>query len=125
MQVTGFDERYLVRDRPGAHFVVFIYEGGSYEASGQPSTSWSVDSHLLTDTEFPEVLDWVREHLPNAACYSVGVVIDPAHPTTDTDLDVTWVLGADVLNKPPHYWTPDERRIAEGMLARRDRGTPF
>jgi hypothetical protein len=125
MRVTGFDERYLVRDRPGTHFVVSIYQGGSYEGGGQPDTPWSVDSHLLTDTEFTEVLGWVRENLPREACYSVGVVIDPAHPTVDSDLDVSWVLGADVLNKPPRYWTSSEQLIAKGMLARRHRDTPL
>lgn len=116
MRVTGIDERMLAQDGPGVNFVVFIYEGGA-----DPDTSWSVDSYLLTDTEFSEVLDWVRQNLPRQACYSVGVVVDPPVPTADSDVDVTWVLGADLLNQDPRHWTATERRIAEGMLARRDR----
>jgi hypothetical protein len=118
MRVMRIDERNLVQDGPGVNFVVFLYEGGD-----GATTSWSVDSYLVTDAEFTDVLDWLRENLPRHACYSVGVVIDPPGPTADSDVDVTWVLGADVLNTDPRHWTSSERRIAEGMLARRHRVT--
>jgi len=124
MRVTGIDERKLRRERTGVNFVVFIYKGG--EDPNKPSSvdghrSWSVDSYLLTDADFTEVLAWLGENLPRKACYSVGVVFDPPRPTADSEVDVEWVLGADLLNSDPHYWTSVERRIAERMLSRRHR----
>jgi hypothetical protein len=114
MRVTGIDERNLRRQDTGVNFVVFIYEGGD-----DPGTSWSVDSYLLTDADFTEVLDWLGENLPDQACYSVGVAFDPPRPTADSEVDVEWVLGADLLNTDPRHWTSVEQRIAAGMLARR------
>ena len=101
-------------DSPGTNFVVFIFEGDD-----RPDSSWSVDSYLATDGELVDVLDWLGFHLPEGACYAVGVVVAPADPTTDSRLDVLWLLGADVLNMDPRNWTPTERRRAEAMLARR------
>jgi len=124
MQVTGIDERKLRREGNGVYFFVFIYEGG--DDPNEPSSvdgykSWSVDSFLLTDADFTEVLAWLGDNLPRKACYSVGVVFDPARPTADAEVDVKWVLGADLLNSDPRSWTSVERRIAEGMLSRRHR----
>lgn len=116
MQVTGFDERHMVQERAGANFVVLVYEGGDAFTS-----SWSVDSLLLTDTTIPHVLKWLRENLPTDACWSLGVVRDPSDPTAGSDLDVAWNVGADVLNRDPRTWDPHERRLAEEMLARRHR----
>lgn len=116
MQVTGIDERNLVRDDSGANFVAFIYEGGD-----APRGSWSVDSLLLTDTDVPQVLHWLRQNLPTNSCWSLGVVSDPEHPTAETDLQIDWIVGADVLNADPERWDPEERRLAEEMLARRHR----
>jgi hypothetical protein len=118
MQVAGIDERNLRREDPGTNFVVFIYVG-----EGEPGMSWSVDSYLLTDVDFTEVLGWLRENVPNDACYSVGVVVEPPRPTADSDVEVMWVLGADFLNTDPRHLTPVEARITEGMLARRHRVT--
>jgi hypothetical protein len=115
MHVSGVDERMLAMDRPGTNYVVFIFEGDH-----SPDSSWSVDSYLVTDGELVDVLDWLGQHLPKGACYALGVVIAPADPTTDSQLDVLWVLGADVLNMDPHDWTSTERRRAEAMLARRN-----
>jgi hypothetical protein len=114
MRVTGFDERHLVRETIGANFVVFIYEGRP-----QYGSSWSVDSRLLTDTDVPEVLGWLKENLPTDSCWSLGIVLNPAQPTPDSDLTVAWVVGADVLNMGE--WEPQHRRLAEEMLARRHR----
>jgi hypothetical protein len=111
--MTGFDERHLVREGNGANFVVFIYEGGN-----APQTSWSVDSLLLTDTDV-HVLRWLEEDLPTDSCWSLGVVLHPEHPTPESDLDVAWVVGADVLNMVTAQMAPDDRRLAEEMLARR------
>ncbi|GEP35862.1 hypothetical protein NSZ01_36300 [Nocardioides szechwanensis] len=116
MHVKGFDERHLVREGPSANFVVFIYEGGD-----APSSSWSVDSLLLTDTDVPQVLHWLRQNLPTNSCWSLGVVLDPEHPTPETDLQVVWIVGADILNADPQRFSPEQRRVAEEMLARRDR----
>ena len=120
----GIDERRLRRQGTGVNFVVFIFEGG--DNPGESSSvdghkSWSVDSYLLTDADFTEVLAWLGENLPRQACYSVGVVFDPPRPTADSEVDVEWVLGADLLNEDTRYWTSVERRIAEGMLSRRSR----
>jgi len=116
MRVTGIDERNLRRQDTGTDFVVFIYEGGD-----EQHRSWSVDGYLITDVDFTEVLEWLRDNLPRAACYSVGVVLDPPRPTSESEVDVAWVLGADLLNTHRRNRTQTEQRIAEGMLARRDR----
>jgi hypothetical protein len=116
VQVTGFDERHLVQEGQGASFVVFIYEGGD-----APGTSWSVDSVLLTDTDVPQILHWLRQNLPTNSCWSLGVVLDPEHPTAETDLQIDWIVGADVLNSDRRTWDPQERRLAEEMLTRRHR----
>ena len=124
MQVMRIDERNLCREGTGVNFVVFIYKGGddpNKSSSVDGHKSWSVDSYLLTDADFTEVLAWLGENLPREACYSVGVVFDPPRPTADSEVAVMWVLGADLLNQDPRYWTSVERRIAEGMLSRRHR----
>ncbi len=124
MQVMGIDERKLHREGTGVNFVIFIYKGGD-DPNKRPSAdgyrSWSVDSYLLTDADFTEVLAWLSENVPHEACYSVGVVLDPPKPTADSEVAVMWVLGADLLNTDPRHWTSVERRIAEGMLSRRHR----
>ena len=124
MHVTGIDERKLHREGTGVNYLVFIYEGGDDPNRPSPADvhrSWSVDSYLLTDADFTEVLGWLGENLPREACYSVGVVFDPPRPTADTEVAVRWVLGADLLNSDPRHWTSVERRIAERMLSRRHR----
>ena len=118
VRVTGIDERSLGRQGTGTDFVVFIYEGGD-----RPGVSWSVDSYLLTEAGFTDVLEWLRENLPNQACYSVGAVFEPARPTADSEIGVVWVLGADLLNTDPDHWTPVEQRIAREMLDRLGRVT--
>lgn len=118
MQVTGFDERHVVHEGIGANSVVFIYEGG--DAFG---TSWSVDSLLLTDTDVPHVLGWLLEKLTRDSCWSLGVVLDPEHPTAASDLTVAWIVDADLLNADPRRLDPEERLLAEEMLARRHRVT--
>jgi hypothetical protein len=123
MKVEGIDERCLGQSRDGADFLVFIYEGGdrvSTSPSGeQVNFSWSVDSLLLTDCDLPGALGWLRVNLPVNCCWSLGVVLQPQQPTTDSELTVSWVVGADVLNLSPHTWSPEERRLAEEMLTRR------
>ncbi len=115
MQVLGIDERRLTRERDGADFVVFIYTGGD-----APQTSWAVDSLLITDAAMSEVLRWLMDNLPTGSCWSLGLVCEPAQPSKDTDLDVAWVVGSDVLNISPSDRSPDQQRIAEDMMARRD-----
>ena len=115
MQVQRIDERHLVTERNGAHFVVFIYTGG-----GAPHTSWAVDSLLITDADLSEVLRWLTENLPMDSCRSLGLVRDPAQPSTESDVDVAWIVGSDVLNMDPADRSSDQQRIAEQMLARRD-----
>jgi hypothetical protein len=121
MRVTGIDERRLRRQATGTDFVVFIYEGGGQEGGDQEGSSWSVDSYLMSDADFTEVLEWLDENLPEQACYSIGVVFDPPRPTAESVIDVSWVLGADLLNTDPSFWTLTEQRIAQEMLARRHR----
>lgn len=116
MQITGFDERHLTDEAVGANFVVFVYEGGD-----AADRSWSVDSLLLTDTDVPRVLRWLGEHLPSDSCWSLGIVLDPEHPTTESGLRVAWIVGADLLNHQPDNLAPDERHLVEEMLARRHR----
>ena len=102
MRVTGIDERNLVRDTPGADFVVFIYTGG--DASG--SSSWSVDSLLLTGTDIPQVLHWLRQNLPTDSCWSLGVVplLLPPHPamTTTTTPATSNESGIRIRHACPH-----------------------
>ena len=122
MIVEGVDERMLQGEQSGSSFLVFIYEDGDLideTDDGPVNSSWSVDSHLLTDADLPRALEWLREHLPANACWSLGVVRQPARPTTGTDIDVDWIVGADVLNMDPRQRDPQERRLAEEMLARR------
>lgn len=118
MRVIGIDERHMVRERDGAHFVVFIYEG-----DGSRHTSWAVDSLLLTDATFPDVLRWLAENLPTNCCWCLGLVRDPERPSEGSDLDVSWVVGSDVLNTDPSDRSPYAQRMAEEMLARRHRVT--
>lgn len=65
------------------------------------------------------MLRWLTENLPADCCWSLGLVRDPAQPTTKSDLDVMWIVGSDVLNISPTDRSSDERRIAAEMLARR------
>jgi hypothetical protein len=116
MQVEGIDERMLRVDDLGSNFVAFIYKGGD-----EPDTSWSVDSYLLTDTDLPSALNWLSEHLPTDSCWSLGVVQEPRGPTVESELDVEWVIGADVLNVSRGKRSREEQRLAEEMLARRHR----
>lgn len=116
MQVRPIDERCLARERNGASFVVFIYQGGDAR-----DASWAVDSRLLTDADLLEVLHWLTENLPRDCCWSLGLVRDPVEPTGESEVDVSWIVGADVLNTSPAARSADEQRIAEEMLARRHR----
>jgi len=50
-------------------------------------------------------------------------VLDPEHPTAASDLTVAWIVGADLLNADPRRLDPEERLLAEEMLARRHRVT--
>lgn len=113
MQVHGIDERLLSHERRGGHFLVFVYEG-----SRAPDTSWSVHSRLITDADLPEVLRWLGSNLPPGCCWSLGVVREPADPSPRTEVDVSWIVGADVLNMDRADRSADEQRIAEAMLAR-------
>ena len=108
MQVQGIDERHLVMKRYGAHFVVFIYTGG-----GALHTSWAVDSLLITDADLFEVLRWLTENLPTDSCWCLGFVRGPAQPSTESDVDVSWIVGSDVLNMDPSDRSSDQQRIAE------------
>lgn len=113
MQVQGIDERRLMMERHGADFLVFIYMGGrGHEGS-------IVDSYLLTDSDVPSALAWLRDNLPKDACWALGVVTDPVPATPETDVDVAWIIGADVLNYDLGE-IPEWQPIAEEMLARRD-----
>jgi hypothetical protein len=118
MNVAGIDERHLGGERTGADFILFIYEGGDAK-----HYSWSVDSYLLTDADVPGILSWLETRLPVNCCWSLGVVLAPERPTTHTDVDVAWIVGADVLNDNPRDLTVAEQRAAEEMLARRHRVT--
>lgn len=120
MQVLGIDERRLMTERNGAHFVVFIYTDGGTSQTSWAETSWAVDSLLITDAAMSEVLRWLTDNLPTDSCWSLGLVREPAQPSTETDMDVSWIVGADVLNISPSNRSPDQQRIAEEMLARRD-----
>ena len=119
MQVQGIDERRLASERDGGHFIVFIYtDGGASQAPGA-ETSWAVNSLLITDAAMPELLRWLRENLPRDSCWSLGLVRHPAIPSTETDVDVAWIVGSDVLNMSPPDRSSDQQRIAEEMMARR------
>jgi hypothetical protein len=120
MQVRRIDERRLVTERNGAHFVIFIYTDGGASEHSWAETSWAVESLLITDATLSEVLRWLTENLPTDSCWSLGVVCDPARPSPETDVDVAWIVGSDVLNVSPSNRSPAQQRIAEGMLARRD-----
>jgi hypothetical protein len=106
----------MVRERDGASFVVFIYHG-----AGGPHSSWGVDSRLITDADLAEVSRWLSENLPPGCCWALGLVRDPSQPTTESDLDVPWIVGSDMLNMGPSDRTHHQQRIAEAMLARRHR----
>lgn len=114
MRVHGVDERHVAHESTGASFVVFMHYPGD-----APETSWSVDSWLITDADMFEVLRWLTETLPAESCWSLGLVREPAKPTTQSKLNVSWIVGADILNADPVDWSFDEQRIAEEMLARR------
>lgn len=120
MNVQGIDERALGEQGYGSNFVVFIYEGGD---SALENFSWSVDSLLLTNTDLPQALAWLREHLPVGCCWSLAVVQAPKRPTPESRVDVAWIIGDDVLNTPPESRNAEEQRIAEEMVARRHQVT--
>lgn len=121
MRVEGIDER-RVYERDGTNFVVFLYK-----SLDRPYVSWAAYSHPITDVDLPEALRWLAEELPTDAsldadeicCWPLGLVRDPVRPTSESDVNVTWIVGADVLNKQEEYLTAHERRIADEMLARR------
>lgn len=115
MNVEGIDERSLGEQGYGASFVVFIYEGGE---SAHENVSWSVDSLLLTNTDLPQALGWLREHLPVRCCWSLAVVHTPRRPTPQSRVDVSWIIGDDVLNTPPESRDAEDQRVAEEMVAR-------
>ena len=122
MRVQGIDERRLSRERDGADFVVFIYHPG--HGAPQPVgsvTSWAVDSLLITDAALPEVLRWLEENVPRDSCWSLGIVRAPARASPESALDVSWIVGSDVLNTSPAHRSPEQQRLAEEMLARRHR----
>lgn len=126
MRVEGIDERHLAQEVNGANFVVFIYIGSSHS-----DYSWSVNSYLIADAHLPEVLRWITDELPTdtdadqgtITCWSLGVVRHPARPTTESDVEIAWVVGSDVLNTPPASRSSHEQRLADEMLARRHRVT--
>lgn len=118
MEIDGIDERALSRERNGANFLVFIYESGD-----SASTSWSVDSYLMRDSVLDEVLLWLQQNLPIDSCWALGVVLAPTQPTLQSELEVAWIVGADVLNSQPRDRTADEERLVTEMLARRHRIT--
>ena len=120
MYVEGIDERALGEQGYGSNFVVFIYEGGD---SALDNVSWSVDSLLLTDADLPQVLAWLREHLPVGCCWSLAVVHTPKRPTPASNVDVAWIVGDDVLNTSPEDRGAEQQRIAEEMVARGHRVT--
>jgi hypothetical protein len=121
MQVREIDERRIVRERDGGDFVVFVYTGDGAPQTSRSMTSWSVDSLLVTGASLPEVLHWIEENVPTGSCWSLGVVREPARPSPESAMDVSWIVGSDVLNMSPADRTPDQQRTAEEMLARRHR----
>lgn len=117
MEIERIDERALREQGYGSNFVVFIYEGDDDD----PNTSWNVDSLLLTDTDLPQVLRWLSENLPVGCCWSLAVVHSPRRPTSESRVDVTWIIGDDVLNTPATVRDDEEQRVAAEMLERRHR----
>ena len=113
---SGVDERHLVSDRDSGAFLLFIYEGGD-----ESHHSWSVDSRLIIDAQLGEVLDWLPSVLPHNCCWALGVVNEPEHPTTESDLRVAWIVGADLLNMDAEDRSFHENGIVEAMLERRHR----
>jgi hypothetical protein len=119
VQVSSLDERRLQSEYYSADFVVYIYEDGD-----APGCSWSVDSYLLSDTDVPEVLKWLSDRVPDDACWSLGLVVEPQRctpPTPESALTVAWIVGADLLNVASQELSPEEQATAEAMLARRHR----
>lgn len=57
--------------------------------------------------------------MPAESCWSLGLVREPTKPTTHSELNVSCIVGADILNVDPADWSFDEQRIVEEMLARR------
>lgn len=121
MKVECVDERSLGEQGYGANFVAFIYDGDDDDRD----TSWSVDSFLLTETDLPQALGWLRENLPQGCCWSLGVVLEPRRPTPADGIDVAWIIGDDVLNVPPESRDAEEQRVAEEMVTRRHRVPEF
>jgi hypothetical protein len=78
-------------------------------------------------------LRWLAEKMPTdtdtelesgtITCWSLGVVRHPDQPTTESDMDVAWVIGSDVLNIPSASRSAHEQRLSDEMLARRHRVT--
>ena len=116
MQVEGIDERRLTRECNRADFVVFVYSG-----DGARNSSWAVDSRLITDADLPEVLRWLAENLPTDSCWALGLVRGPSQPTTASAVEVSWIVGSNVLTRDPGDRSSDEQRIALEMPARRHR----
>ena len=114
MKVEGIDERRVVREGIGGNFVVFVYEGSEQDPGS------SVDSYLITDADIPSALGWLERHLPVNACWSLGVVEDPENPTAHSDLRISWVVGADVLNMSPRHRGQREQSLVQEMLERRN-----
>jgi hypothetical protein len=118
MGVQAIDERMVASERANANFLAFIYEGGD-----RPHSSWSVDSYLLTGTSLASALGWLSEHLPIDSCWALGVVVSPVdRPTPESEVDVRWIVGADVLNTQPRDWSaggaPRGRRDAPPAASR-------
>lgn len=118
MNIQGVDERHVASERESAAFLLFIYEGGD-----KPHYSWSVDSQLILDAQLEEVLGWLPSVLPENCCWALAVVTDPRTPSTESDLRVAWIVGADLLNTKPEDRSPREDYIVEAMLTRRHRVT--
>lgn len=116
MIVDGVDERHLLSERDSGSFLLFIYEG-----SDTPHSSWSGDNRLILSAQLDEVLEWLPTELPEDCCWSLGVITHPDDPSTESDLHVAWIVGADVLNFDPRGRSREEKRIADAMLARRHR----
>jgi hypothetical protein len=114
VRVERLDQRHVVRERVGASFVVLVYEGGDHA-----DAAWSVGAHLLTDTDLPSVLAWLADALPPGCCWSLGVVRAATGPTSVHGLDVSWIVGADVLSTAPQRRSAQEQQLAAEMLARR------
>ena len=116
MIVDGVDERHLVSERDIGSFLLFIYEG-----SDKPHSSSSVDSRLILGAQLDEVLEWLPTELPENCCWSLGVITHPDDPSSESDLHVAWIVGADLLNFDPRGRSREQQRIVDAMLARRHR----